>query len=269
MQRYRMSQAPFMAFFSLNFYRDVGVHWKGSGFPYLLLLLAICWVPGFVQFQLSVNDYVDNRAWALLSQIPSIKIIKGEVSVDVAEPHKIIAPHSGKVLAVIDTTGTMTSLEGTEARVLLTRSEVLLKDDFQTRTFGLKNVDHFPLDRQRVSGWLETFRRYGAIVFFPFAVVGSFAFRILQVMVYAAIGLLFAKLCKTSMPYQTLLRLSVMAVTPVIIVGTIVGIADVEIPLHNLLYFVMGMVYLFLGVKALSRQEEAHAAGDTNFPGKR
>ena len=263
MRRYRIFQAPVMAFFSPSFYRDVGLQWKGTGFSYLLLLLAICWVPTFIQFQLSVSDYVENKAPALTSQIPPIRIIKGEAAVDVIQPYKIIDPDSGTVLALIDTTGKTVSLEETEARALLRRTEVIFKkSDIETRSFNFKSIDHFTLDQQRVSGWLAVFRSYGAVVFFPFAVVGSFAFRIVQVLIYAAIGLLFAKWCKTNLSYQPLLRLSVMAVTPVIIVSTAVGIAGVEIPLRSLLYFIGAMVYLFLGVNAISHQEDAQDRED-------
>jgi len=252
-----MFQAPIMAFFSPSFYRDVGLHWRGTGFAYLLLLLAICWVPTFVEFHLSVSDYIENKAPALISQIPPIRIIKGEASVDVTQPHQIIYPDTGVVLAIIDTTGKTVLLERNQAFVLLTKTEVIFKrSEIETKSFSLRNIEHFTLDQQGVSAWLTLFRNYSAVVFFPFAVIGSFAFRIVQVLLYAVIGLLFAKLCGTSKSYQTLLRLSVMAVTPVIIAKTILQIASVKIPLQGLLFFIVAMVYLFLGVKAVSRSEE-------------
>jgi len=262
MRRYRMFQAPVMAFFSPSFYRDVDLNWKGTGFAYLFLLLAICWVPTFIQFHLSVADYVENKAPAFTSQIPPIRIIKGEASVDVAQPHKIIDPDSKTVLALIDTTGKTVSLEGTEAQALLTRTDVIFKkSDVETRSFSFKNVENFTLDQQRVSGWLTVFRRYVAVVFFPFAVIGSLAYRIVQLLIYAAIGLLFAKWCKTNRPYLTLVRLSVMAVTPVIIVSTVIETAGLKIPWPGLLYFMAAMVYLFLGIKAVSHQEAAEVTG--------
>jgi hypothetical protein len=252
-----MFQAPVMAFFSPGFYRDVGLHCKGTGFLYLLLLLVICWLPGFISFQLSVAGYLRNKAPALISQIPPIRIIKGEAFVDVTQPYKIIDPDSGVVLALIDTTGNTVSLEGTEARALLTRTEAIFKEsDVETRSFSFKKIEHFTVDQERVTGWLTVFRRYGAVAFFALAVIGSFAFRIVQLLIYAAIGLLFAKWCKTSESYLVLLRLSVMAVTPVVIVGTVIGIAGIKIPLQDLLYFIVAMAYLFLGVKAVARKEE-------------
>jgi hypothetical protein len=265
MKRYRFFQAPAMAFFSPSFYKDVGLNWKGTGFAYLLLLLAICWIPLFIKYQLSIVDFVDNKAPSFISQIPPIKIIKGEASSDVIQPYKIIEHNSGKVLALIDTTGKTVSLEGTEAKVVLTKTEFIIKkDDVETRVFSLKKIDHFVLDKQSVSSWLKLFRNYGALVLFPFFAIGSFVFRIMQLLIYAVIGLLFTKICKAKHSYQTLLRLSVMAITPVIIISTVVEIAAIKIPWQSVLYFIAAMGYLFFGVKVVSHKGKAPIKEDDN-----
>ena len=265
MKRYRFFQAPAMAFFSPSFYKDVGLNWKGTGFAYLLLLLAICWVPTFIQFQLSVANYVENKAPAIISQIPPIIIIKGEASADVTQPYKIIDPDSGKVLVLIDTIGKTVSREKIESIALLTKTEAIIKkSDVETRIFSLKKIEFFVLDKQKVSSWLKMFRNYGALVLFLFFVIVSFVFRILQLLIYAVIGLLFTKICKTKHSYQTLLRLSVMAITPVIIISTVVEIAAIKIPLQSLLYFIAAMGYLFFGVKIVSHKEKIPIKEDDN-----
>jgi len=108
------------------------------------------------------------------------------------------------------------------------------------------------------------FRNYGALALFPFFVIVSFVFRILQLLIYAVIGLLFTKICKTKHSYQTLLRLSVMAITPVIIISTVVEIAAIKIPLQSLLYFIAAMGYLFFGVKIVSHKEKVPIKEDDN-----
>ena len=96
MRQYGMFHAPFMSFFSQSFYRDVDMHWKGTGFAYLLLMLTICWIPTIIQFHHSVGDYVENDAPALIEQLPTITIVKGEASVDVAQPYEITDPDSDR-----------------------------------------------------------------------------------------------------------------------------------------------------------------------------
>ena len=258
MKRYTIFQAPIMAFFSSSFYRDVGLNWKGIGFAYLLLLLAVCCIIISIPIHFSFVDLVDNKAPLITPQIPPIKIINGEASVDVVQPYEIINSESGKVFGLIDTTGKVVSMEGTEARILLTKSNVIYKkNDGTTTGFDFKMVKNFTLDQQKVSNWLKAFRNYGAACVFLFIVIVNFVLRIVQVLIYAAIGLFFAKWCKTSQPYRTLLRLSVMAITPIIIVTTIFEIANITIPLRWLLFFIAAMGYLFFGVRVVSHKENA------------
>jgi hypothetical protein len=256
MKQYGMFHAPYMSFFSQSFYRDVDRHWKGTGFAYLLLLLTICWIPGIIQLHVSFGNYAENEAPALIKQLPTITIVKGEASVDVAQPYEIIDPDSDKVIALIDTTGKTASLEGTDARVLLTKTEVIYKKNaIETRNYSLQDIEAFVLDQETVTGWLAILRKYIAVVSFPFAVLGSFAFRVVQALIYAAIGILFCRMCKTDRPYMTLIRLSVMAITPVIIVSTVLDMIGVKIPFHGLVYFLAAMSYLYFAVYAASRQD--------------
>lgn len=263
MKRYTLFHAPLMAFFSRRFYRDVGLNWQGTGFAYLFLLLTICWALVSAQLHFSIVELVETKAPGIAPQVPRITIIKDEASVDVAQPYKIMNPESGKVLALIDTTGKTLSLEGTDARLLMTRTGVLYKkNDGKITGFEFKGVKHFTLDQQKISEWLRMFRNYGAVAFFFLSVLGSFVFRIAQTLLYAAIGLLFARGYKTRPAYQTLLRISVMAITPVILVNTISEMARVTIPLDGVLYFIAAMVYLLLGVKAVSDNKEAWDAAE-------
>jgi len=50
--------------------------------------------------------------------------------------------------------------------------------------------------------------------------------------------------------YDTLIRLSVIAVTPCIIISTVLLLANVSLPYDILIYFLIAMVYLLFGVKA-------------------
>lgn len=249
-----------MAFFSSRFYRDVGLNWKGVGFGYLILLLAICWIPVCVHLQWFANDYVNNKAPGIIVQIPEIVINQGEAVVTVAQPYRIIDPDSGQVLALIDTTGGKLSAKDVQAPAILTRSNVIIrKSAVETRVYSLGKIQHLTFNQETAWFLVGLFRKYAALILFPFAVLGSFVFRIVQVLIYGAIGVLFAKLCKARVPYQALVRLSVMAITPVIIVTTIVELAAVRIPFQDLVAFLAAMVYLFFAVKAVGK-------GDSQTP---
>jgi len=245
-----------MSFFSKDLYRDVSSQWKGTGFAYLLLLLAICWIFPITRMHADLAYFVDNEAPKIISQIPTISIVDGNASIQESQPYYIKDPETGEVLVIIDTTGKITSLAETKALALVTKTETMFKkSEIETRTFSFANIKEFTLDQEKITGWLTVAKKLAVPVLYPLAVLGSYAFRIIQVLVYAAIGMLFASWFKSRRPYISLIRLSVVAVTPCIIIRTVLGALHVNIPFAGLWYFLTAMGYLFFGVRATSKDE--------------
>jgi hypothetical protein len=256
MKRYSIIHVPALSFFSKALYRDVCFHWKGTGFAYLLLLLAVCWIAPIVKLHVGLSDFVDKVAPKIVSQVPTISIINGKASIKEPQPYSIMDPETGKTLVVIDTTGSTSSLEGTKAIGLVTSTQAIFKKSkIETRTFSFNDIEQFTLDKDKITGWLDTAKTFVAAALYPLAVLGSFIVRIIQLLIYAVIGMLFASWCKGNRTYGELLRLSVVAVTPCIIVKTILGIGQIHIPYAGLWYFLGAMGFLFFGVKAASQDE--------------
>ena len=256
MKKYSIIHLPFLSFFSKELYRDVGLCWKGVGFAYLLLLLTVCWIPTMVKIHVGFSDFINNEVPPFIEQVPDITITDGEASIQEPQPYYIKAPDSNDVIAIIDTTGTTESLEDANAICLLTRTNVIWRqNEFETRTVDLSNVKNFVLDSDRIMGWLHIAEKFLVIVMYPFALLGSYLYRIVQALIYAAVGLLFASWCKVSLSYAALLRLAIVAVTPCIIVGTVLGLVATSLPWY--LYPAAALAYLFFGVWACSQTPPA------------
>ena len=258
MKRYSIIHVPVLSFFSKSLYRDVCFEWKGTGFAYLLLLLALCWIPAMVLMQDGLARFVDEEAPKVVSQIPVITITGGKASIEEPQPYIIRDPDTGNPLVVIDTTGIVTTLEETGGAALITETQAVFRNsDVETRTFSFQDIENFTLDQDRVTGWLGMLKRYTIPVMYPLVLGFSFIARIIQLLLYAAIGLLFASVCRCRRGYAELLRLSVVAVTPCIIIKTFLSTAQVSIPLAGLWYFLAAMGFLFFGVKATCEENEA------------
>jgi len=253
MKKFSIMHIPVLSFFSKGLYRDVGLHWKGLNFSYLLLLLAICWIPTMIKIHVCFSNFVNNDAPAVVEQVPEVTITNGEVSISEPQPYYIKDPENGDVLAIIDTTGTVKSLEDPNAMCLVTKNKVMWRQsEFETRTIDLAKVENFVLDSERIMGWLHTASKLIVIAIYPFALLGSYLYRIVQALIYAAVGLLFASWCKVTLSYSALLRLAVVAVTPCVLVKTILGLSGVHLPYAWLIYLLIALWYLFFGVKACS-----------------
>ncbi|MHC4721781.1 MAG: DUF1189 domain-containing protein [Planctomycetota bacterium] len=257
MKRYRIFHIPALAFFSKDLYTDVALNWKGTCLGYLFLLLLVCWIPAMIQLNSGLDNFVETEAPKLTSQVPTITIKDGIVSTDVPQPHYIYVPDiDNVVLAAIDTTGQFTSLNDIDASVLLTADKIMYRQgEFETKTFDLSQVKEFTLDEDKLTNWLNILKKLVAPVLYPAALVGSYLFRIIQVLVCAAIGMLFVSSLNAQLSYISLVRLATVAITPAIIVKTILGAADIRLPAGWLLYMIVTLAYLYFGVKACSQPQ--------------
>ena len=251
MKKYSIFHLPVLTFFSKGLYTDIALNWKGVNFLYLLLLLAVCWVGAIVKIHRGLNNFVINDAPALIDQVPEITIYDGQVSIKEEQPYYITAPDSGQVLIIIDTTGKIESLEETEAFCLLTKNKVMTKKNkIENNIYNLSTIKSFSVNSEQITGWLKFGGKFAAAVIYPFALIGSYVYRIVQVLIYAAVGMLMALICKAKLSYTALIRLTVAAITPGIIVYTILALAGNAIPLYW--YLIAAIGYLFFAVKSVS-----------------
>src|SRR5262245_33145556 len=213
MKRYSYLHAFVLSFFSRSFYQDVGRHWRGTGLLYMLILLVVLWIPSFIKMKVGFSRFITSEAPFFTQQIPRITIKNGQVSTDVATPY-FIKDKDGTPIAIIDTTGQYQDIDDSPARILVTKTKVVARDDRQTRIYQLRDVSDFELDRARVEGWLEMARVWLVLVLIPVILICSFVFRAVQMLIYAAVGLLFSNLLNTNLSYQTLMRLAAVALTP-------------------------------------------------------
>ena len=257
MKRYSIIHIPVWSFFSQALYRDIALQWKGTCFGYLFLLLAVAWIPAMIVLHQSFSAFVADEAPKLTAQLPHLTILDGEASITEPEPFFFENPDTGMPLAIIDTTGSITSLDDTPAKLLITRTEAIFEtNESETETISFSEIDDFKIGPEQADQWLKTLNRVAAPVLYPLAVLGSYAYRIVQALIYAVVGLLFASLFHARIGYAALLRLSVAAVTPCIIVNTVLGVQGVALPFAPLWYFLATMGYLLFAVSAVSQAED-------------
>ncbi len=253
MKEYSVFQVPFLSFYSKELYRDVGKNWTGPGFGYLILILAVCWLFSMSKIGTGLNKFFNEDVPRFTEQFPEIEIVKGEVSIQESQPYYIKDPVTKKITVIIDTTGSITSLDGTEAKLLLMKSELLYKKDaLQTQSHDLSTVEDLTLTQEVIHSWLKIIKTLLLPIIYVSALLLSYLLRILQALIYALLGMGFASMLKVKLSYETLIRLAVIAVTPMLIIKTVIGMVDLEIPWDGLWYFIGAMGYLFFGIKAVA-----------------
>lgn len=255
MKRYTTIHPLFMSFYSKSLYQDVGRNWGRISFLYLFLLSAVCLIPIMFRVNSAVSDYLLTEAPKIVKQVPVITITRGLASVNEKMPYTIKDPETKAPLIIIDTTGSVTSLQGSEAIVLLTRTKLFFKrSPKDTRTLDLSEIDSLTIDQPRVYEWIETFLEYFIYVLYPFALLFSFLLRVAEALIFAAIGLSFARNLRVSLRYRALVSLAIVSMTPSLILDTVYNYLEIDVPFWWLLNFVLAMGYLFFAVRANTEQ---------------
>ena len=258
MKRYSIFHPLVLSFFSKSLYRDVGKNWRGTGLLYLLIILALLWIPTIIKGQLATSAWVDGDSKEITKQIPPITITKGQVSTDVPMPHVIKDPKTGADIAIIDTTGTYKDLDNSDAKLLLTKSKLIVKrDEKRSETYDISGVQSFYLDHSKVEGWLALGKTWFIPVLYPLALLFSFIFRAVQILIYALVGLAFARILKANLDFKTLMRLSAIAITPVLVLNLIFEFVPGRISWWGLLGVIVALAYLFFAVKVNAEPEDA------------
>jgi hypothetical protein len=248
---YRFFHPITMAFYSGRLYRDAAQNWKSYSFLYLFFVVALMSTATTLHLHATMKTAIQSTARAFIEQVPVITLNEGNLSIDAQEPYIIIDPENGRAAVIIDTTGQFTSLDDSEAVVLLTQNRMFVKKSHhETRILDLSGIEDFQLDQGTLIQWLDIFQSWFAVVLFPFVLVGSFFYKVFQVLVYALIGLIICKLIQIDLPFHALLSTAVIALTPALVISLILSILNLTPPMWKFLTFLLTLGFLVFGLRA-------------------
>lgn len=251
MNQYNVLQAIFLSFYSSKLYREVAHRWGGKAFLYLLILLALVWIPFTYQIQHSLNVAYNKNNKQIISQIPIITIKNGILSTPENRPYFIKDPHSQAIIAIIDTTGKYQRLEQTNATMLATKTEIISHSGSnEVRTNQLPPKMNMTINPEIVNAYLKQFLGFMWIFFFLLFWIVAYTYRIIQALLYSAIGKLLAVVNHIPLSYGQIMQITMVAITPTILLATIFDFFAISFPFQNLFYFILAMIYLVYGLIA-------------------
>lgn len=251
MRRYSILQAVPLSFLSADLYRDVARAWRGVGVAYLVVLVALLALMVVIRMHVGLSGWVNRDARGFVEQIPRLVIRHRVVEVDGAMPLVIRDARSGVELAIIDTTGQITSLDGLEARLLMTRDHIFYRRSAaETRMFNLSGVNDFTVDSARAGRWLGVFGTWASPIMAPFVFGGLFALRLVQQLLLAAVGLLVGRLTGVALDFSGHMRLAAVAMTPALVLEPVLELMGAKPLWWGMLWIALAVGYLVWAVRA-------------------
>ena len=250
-KKYSLLHLPLFAFFSKRIYREVGQKWKGANFCYLFLLLAICLIPPAISMRKHMLQSLELNQLHMINQIPEIQIRNGRVMVDQTKPLNLTLK-DGTPIAIIDTTGSMNYIDDDGIMALLTEDELIIrrgKNEFNT--LDLSKVSEFYIDKHVVNKWLKNTKHAIAPLSYGIFLLLSYTFAVAAMLLVAIVGFILSSLLNASLKYSAVVRISVAAATPAIIIITTSGAFGIAIP--AVVFAGLTLVYLVIGISACKK----------------
>ncbi len=254
--------APYLCFFSREFYLSVTRQWRGSGLGYLFLLLVVVTIP--LTFQMAgVLDQLRNVYMQhVIDELPPMSIEQGILSAEVEQPYVIRLPEMEEPFLVIDTRDQPAGTDEFQAPVVLLADRMIIDNQGKVDSIPFEKIPHLTLDKAELQSAADTFMGYVKPLAYVPLLLSEFVYRALQAIIYAVGGLVFATWLKVRLPYGTLLRLSCVALTPSIIVGLVFNGLGLQFSGLGVLLFVLTLGYLFFAVQSVALLQDKAAADD-------
>jgi hypothetical protein len=248
---FTLFQTLYLSFFSRPLYQDIRRNRKGLCLPYLLVILMFYWVPEMMNMNTKISEFIADEAPQYVNQVPLITISRGKASIREPVPFHIYDKKNNTPFAIIDTSGQIRSLDNTPALVLLTGDTLIVRQDRETkkaRSLSLSDMGDITISPKLIYNWLEVFHNLFVVVLFPFVLLISFTYHVIQALLLAWLGNSFSKYFNIQLDFKTLFRLSVVAFTPAIMLETAHAVLDIYYPYSSFFSFLITSGYLFYAV---------------------
>lgn len=249
MRQFGYLQTIYKSFYSRELYRDVAYNWNGAVFLYLLILLFLTWSITMFTVQPVINSVSQKMSDKIVPQIPVITIKDGIASTPQNKPYLITDPENKELIAIVDTSGKYKQLDDTKASMLMTKNELMFRDHqnsirIQKIPTNLNVVVKPDVVKQKIIHFVG----FSWVVLLPILILGSYFYRLIQGLIFAVIGMIFAALMGIRVNYSTVYKLTIVALTPAIVLSTIFNLFGIYFYLQMLSYFVISMAYLIFAI---------------------
>jgi hypothetical protein len=251
---YSYFQALYLSFYSAKLYVDVNQRWRGLGFRYLLILSVLFSIPWGITEYLKQYYFYTETAIPALEHIPTMKVHNGRVVLDKKMPFLIKNPR-GKAIIVIDTREKSNELDN---KVYPDAIYIITKNSFISYNPGLP--PHTDKISKEANGTVDSAvflkaLNEGKKIFlyslYPLLVSSLFSALIVFSLLFGFIGRYFSKsVLKYSLTYRDSIKLTTVAMTPVITLLFIFYLTNMMESYTSLLLFFILLAYYTFAVRA-------------------
>lgn len=240
--KFSFFQAPFLAFFSGDLYRDVAENWKGSGVLYIFLLSSAAWVISCIATiavpMLQASSNQDVRA--VLQQLPKIQITGGKLTIDKPAGYEVKETATGSTIIRFATDRKTDEPRDGDPPFVLTETALIYQLPGSYRTASdddppepkvvkfaeVQNLlgPEFTMDGASAQSMIAMSCTVVPVLILFIAWPFIFLGHLFQLLVFGGIGMLVANAMQKDLTFEKSMRLAAIAISPAVIVTVILNL---------------------------------------------
>jgi len=229
-----------------KFYKTVKDFQTIKAIKYIFFMISLITLVLTLRYTFDLNRGLRIFAEWAKQNLPVIEIENGIVSADVVQPYKI---EEEDFTFIIDTTGTVTSLDDYDRGILVMKNKVVYKEsDVKTESYDLSGIEAIRIDED----FMVMLRRNVTWILFPIMLLVIFVFftvaKFLQVFVFTLVSLATCSIVNVKLDYKAIFNIGIYALTPSALLGFLLAFFNVRLPLFGIIYSGLYVIYLIMAI---------------------
>jgi|GEM_PF-5765107 len=276
LQKFDLYHALWKSFYSQEFYHDVAFQWQGTCIGYLFILICLAFGVFCIQLQFSWQMFLQTDVAPLLTQLPVMQIEGGKISTRQPGRYEIHDIATQRMVAVIDTSSPDLPKDDKDATVLISQDKIHLDNSLPgvfLRIFSMilleekasivESPDYsatmtpqpglkLTMDHAYAETWLNNFQQALIPAAMPFIFTWYLFSRGLLALLLSLTARNFQRNMGMTLDYITVLRITIIAMTPAILLEVTLCALAVDDPLLSvllLIIMVLSVAMAFISIR--------------------
>ncbi|OGT09951.1 MAG: hypothetical protein A2X77_01525 [Gammaproteobacteria bacterium GWE2_42_36] len=259
MKTFNFFKAIIFSFFSSALYRHAAKAWRWKGFLYLLTVLACLWAIIALVGTYFITNTLDQHIAYMAPQVPTMTIEGGILKSQSKSPVRITLPNK-ETFAIIDAGNQIKDFSHEQALLLVQRDNYQVKYEDKIQIYQYSKDSKVMINASDIGQIIAHMKvKIISMLFVVFYLVGL-VFSMLWLTVVAlfisAIVWVVGKIMRRALCYGGALAVSFVALTPSIILSTILSTIPFEMSHRKMLCFAVLIIYAFYAVFVQPKNDE-------------
>lgn len=228
----------------VEFYKEAITQPVSKALFYLFLLCLFLGTIIGLKLYYDISKATSYLTESFITGSPNFTLENGKLFFAGAMPFRMETDK--EFLLIVDTTGKTNehTLDKYTRGIFISQDKLVTKkNEIETTSVDLSQLKGIIITKETVAGWLPLLKYIGLFCL-AFSFIFYFLGKLCSALVLSVIGLLLGKLIKVNLPYESLLKVSLYALTLPLIFDALIFLTIGQLPFFWVLYYGIATGYI-------------------------